>query len=363
MQRLVNKLTAIIVSLLLLVCVSCSTVAYKDEYYSVFGDLYASLSYYGGTDNGVKALAEALDNEINPDIPTSYVARFNAMDDGEIEVSKNVYDLVNLSKRLYSLSGGAFDITLSDLSKLWKVDHESLDTYYPDSFPALPSYEDVLKISSTMDAISTRKDESKYYLSKTNANAKIDLGGIAKGYLSDLIYEKLKINGVKSAIIDVSGNLCLLGKKHDNNDVKSDWKIGVNNCFDDGAGTYLCGTLIGGDCSVITSGTYERGYEKDGVKVNHLINPHTKMPVGETYDGAYSNESDYVISVTVIGENGAICDAVATAVCVMGINDGANLIEELGLSALVVTADKKYKTVGSFQFMQGNFYLDGLEKV
>jgi len=362
-KRVIKKLSAIALAVALMLCVACSSsISYTDKYYSVLGDLYMSISYYSGTDSGAYDIATALDNEINPDIPTSYVARFNAMQAGEIEVSKSVYDLVKMSKQLCSLSGGAFDITLSDLSKLWKVDHKSLENYAPNEFPLLPSYEEVVSVNSTMDKIDAREENGKYYLSKTVDNAKIDLGGIAKGYLTDLVQAKLDANGVKSAVIDVSGNLHLLGNKYEESGNKSDWKIGVNNCFNND-GSYLCGIMPNKDSAVITSGTYERGYEKDGVKVNHVINPHTKMPVGVMYDGAYLNSLDYVTSVTVIGNNGALCDAVATAVCVMGITQGAQLIEDLQLSAIIVTADKKYKTVGSIRFMQGNFYLNSLEEI
>lgn len=349
--------------MLLLLCVSCASVSYTDKYYTVFTDLYMTVSYYGGTDNGAEEIANTLNEQINPDVPTSYVARFNAMGKGEIEVSKSVYDMVLSSKRLYSLSGGAFDMTLGDLSKLWHVDHQSLEEYYPSSFPELPSYEQICAIESTMDKIGARSENGKYYLTKTADNAKIDLGAIAKGYLTDLVRDKLKENGVRSALIDVSGNLSIVGKRYAEDGTKGAWKIGVNNCFR-ADGSYLCGLNIDGDLSVITSGTYERGYKKDGVNVNHIIDPHTKMPVGIKYgNSVYSNTADHVISATVIGESGAMCDAVATAVCVMGIEDGAELIESLGLSALIVTADGRYTSVGNINFMQGNFYLNGLEKV
>jgi thiamine biosynthesis lipoprotein len=363
-RKVIKKLSVIVFSVILTFCVACSaSVSYTDKYYSVFGDLYMTVSYYDGTDSGIEDLAKQLDNEINPDLSTSYVARFNDMLAGEMEVSKSVYDMVLSSKQIYELSNGAFDITLSELSKIWSVDHNSLEEYYPNSFPALPSYSQVSEINSYMEKIAVRTSEGKYYLSKSVDGAKIDLGGIAKGYLSDLVFAKLKSNGARSAVIDVSGNLCLLGKKLDEKGNKSDWKIGVNNCFDDG-GLYLCGAYFSGDCSVITSGTYERYYEKDGIKVNHIINPNTKMPVGIKFENsAYSNSTDHVVSVTVIGGSGAVCDAVATAVCVLGIRDGIELVEKLNLSALIVTADKKYSTVGSIRLMDGRYYLDNLEEI
>lgn len=319
------------------------------------------ISYYQGSDAGVEKLAQKLDSEINPDVQSSFIARFNAMEEGEIEVSKSVYELFCLSKQVYLLSDGAFDVTLSDLSTIWKVDSASLEQYYP-NFPSLPPYSQVCELNSTMDKIDAWEKDGKYYLNKSVDNAKLDFGGIAKGYLSDLVFEKLTENGTRSAIIDVSGNLCLLGKNYTQNGEKTDWKIGVSNCYDKG-GLYLCGLYLSGNCSAITSGTYERCYTKDGVKVNHIINPKTKMPVGIKYDGEYSNTTDHVVSATVVGESGALCDAVATAVCVMGVKDGAKLVNDLQLSALIATADNKYTTVGSLSFMEGNFYLGSLEEI
>jgi thiamine biosynthesis lipoprotein len=321
-----------------------------------------SLSYNGGNDSGIKALADDLNAKINPDISTSEVAIFNAMQEGEIEVSKCVFDLVSLSLEIYEKSGGAFDITLSDLSKLWSVDHKSLEDYANSEFPPLPDYEELASYTSGMEDISIREQDGKYYLSKSKASVKIDLGGIAKGYLSDLVAEKLRTNGTKSAIIDVTGNLYLLGKKINSDGSLLDWRIGVNNCFEAG-GEYLCGIICPQNTAVVTSGTYERYYKKNEIKINHIINPFTGMPVGVAYNGEYSNTSNHVVSATVIGSNGAVCDALATAVCVLGMESGASLIQSEGLSALIVTADGKYTTVGTVDFMAGDFLINGMEKV
>ena len=358
MQRILRTLTSLLL-LVVLALTGCGQITYKDGYYTVFSELYMTTSYQGGSDSGVQALADELNAKINPDVSTSEVALFNAMGVGEMEISKCVYDLISLSLNVYQESNGAFDITLSSLSKVWSVDHNSLANT---EFPPLPDYPTLSLYESGMDRLKLREQDGKYYLSKTSADVKIDLGGIAKGYLSDLVANKLKDNGTNSAIIDVTGNLYLLGQKLDNNGNSLDWKIGVNNCFDEG-GEYLCGIVCPSSVAIVTSGTYERFYEKDGIKINHIINPNTRMPVGVTYDNGYKNTTDHVVSATIIGENGAVCDAIATAVCVLGLQDGKALIQSKGLSALIVTANGKYTVVGNIDFMSGNFYINGLEKV
>lgn len=360
MQKTLKKLTALI--LLLCVFLTGCTFSYNQNYYTIFSSLYMSVNYCKGSDDGIKSIADDLDAKINPDNPTSFVSIFNEMDIGELQVDKQVYDLVSLSLDLYEKTSGAFDITLSSLSKAWSVDHNSLEQYSPSLFPSLPSYESLNSYSSTMQSISVREQDGKYYLSKTNANAKIDLGGIAKGYLADLVSARLTQNGVQSAIVDISGNLYLLGNKIEKNGSLADWKVGVNDCFNSGVG-YLCGIVCQPSVAVVTSGTYERGYEKDGVKVNHIINPFTRMPVGVEYDNGYTNSTSSVVSATVIGSNSALCDAIATAICVLGLQDGKALAQRENLNALIVTSDGKYTVVGDIEFMNGDFYLNEMERV
>ena len=99
----------------------------------------------------------------------------------------------------------------------------------------------------------------------------MDLGGIAKGYASDVASETLAQSGISSAVISLGGNVCVLGKNPDG----SDWKVAITDPFD--ASAYL-GILSCHDTSVVTSGSYIRYFEQDGISYHHILDPATGYP-------------------------------------------------------------------------------------
>ena len=130
----------------------------------------------------------------------------------------------------------------------------------------------------------------------------IDFGGIAKGYAADRAAEILKDNGIESATISLGGNVYVLGNK---NGVP--WKVAIQNPFDTNGDYY--GIISAEDCSIITSGDYQRYFEKDGIKYHHIIDPSTLKPADSG-----------LVSVTIVTENGAIGDGLSTALFVMGLD-------------------------------------------
>ncbi len=153
----------------------------------------------------------------------------------------------------------------------------------------------------------------------------LDLGGIAKGLAGQLLCEELRKNGVGSAILDLGGDVALLGKKPGG----SDWRVAVK---DPGGGGYLGVLQTPGDRYIATSGVYERFFEADGVRYHHILDPKTRRPADSG-----------IVSATVICENGAWADALATAVCVLGA-EGAlalrgSLAETTPFDLILVTGD------------------------
>ena len=109
---------------------------------------------------------------------------------------------------------------------------------------------------------------------------------------------------------------------------------------------------------MVTSGDYERCYEFDNgdetLRVCHIIDGKTATPIGITYDettGKY-RRIDHVISATVVGESSLVCDAYATAACVVGAEKAVELIEKIGYRALIFTSDGKFAKVGDFDFSE-----------
>ena len=137
----------------------------------------------------------------------------------------------------------------------------------------------------------------------------LDFGGIAKGWAGDRAAQLLRSKGVTSAILRLGGNIHTLGAKPDG----SVWKIGIED--PDSGGTL--GTVSVADQAVITSGSYQRFFTANGQTYHHIIDPATGRP-------AHSG----LTSVTVVGKYGARCDALSTALFVMGVDKGSQFWRE-----------------------------------
>ena len=137
--------------------------------------------------------------------------------------------------------------------------------------------------------------------------------------------EELKKNGVSRAVVDLGGDVALLGKKPDG----SDWRVAIR---DPGAGDYLGVLSTSGSRYIATSGVYERFFEENGVRYHHILDPRTGYPA----------ESG-LVSATVICESGVWADALATAVCVLGIEDSlalrTSLEKTVHFDLILVTED------------------------
>jgi thiamine biosynthesis lipoprotein len=147
----------------------------------------------------------------------------------------------------------------------------------------------------------------------------IDLGSVAKGYTGDRVIELLRENGVTSALLNLGGNVQALGTKPDG----SPWRVAVQDPSGDGC----LGVLEIDDQAVITSGGYERYFVEDGVTYWHIIDP---------ADGAPARSG--LISVTIVGDSGLLCDGLSTSLFVMGLEDAAQFWRENGgFEAVFVT--------------------------
>ena len=148
-----------------------------------------------------------------------------------------------------------------------------------------------------------------------------DLGGIAVGYAIDKAVDVLKSEGVKSGLIDAGGDIAVFG---DNT-----YKIGVKNP----AGKGLVKTFVLKNQAITTSGNYEKFIEKDNRKYTHIINPKTGQPI--------SDSAIALSSVTIIANKCVDADAYATAVFVLGLEDGQKLIRKLGYQGILITNNGK----------------------
>ena len=174
-------------------------------------------------------------------------------------------------------------------------------------------------------------DESNNSIMLKHKKQALDVGGIAKGFAADEVRDIFYKHKIKSALIDLGGNIFALGSKDDG----TPWKVGIQNPFKP-RGEYI-GILSVKNKSVVTSGNYERYFMKDGKRFHHIIDPKTGYP-----------SQSKIISATIISDNSIDGDGLSTGVYIIGIDKAMEIIEAIdGIDAIFITEDKKvYTTSG-----------------
>lgn len=254
-----------------------------------------------------------------------------------VKVSDDTIEVVKEGIYYSDLSHGKFDITIGPLVKLWNIPDRPTE-----DIPAQDELNLVLPLTNYKDVVI---DEANKTVFLTRPGMMLDLGGIAKGYAADVISKMLTDEGVKSAIIDLGGNIFAHGEK-----VSGDaWKIGIQNPFSNRG--EIVGAISVKNKSIVTSGIYERYIEVDGVKYHHILNPETGYP--------YEND---IAGITIISDKSTTGDALSTSVFALGIEEGMKFVEELDdVDAIFVTKEKGiYVTSGikdNFELRDENFKL------
>lgn len=243
----------------------------------------------------------------------SELYKLNNSSKENIKISKELYDIIDKSLYYSKLTDGKFDVTISKLSDVWNFKKERV----PDE---LMIFHKLRSVDYNNIALTDINDN--YYITLKN-DTEIDLGGIAKGYIADKLKFYLTKNGISSGIINLGGNIVVIGDKPNH----SDYNIGIQEPFSDD-GTSICSVNVS-DKSVVTSGVYERMFEKDGVLYHHIIDPDTGYP---SDSGLYS--------ATIISDKSVDGDALSTICVLLGASDAIELINSIdGVECILVTED------------------------
>lgn len=352
-----------------MLCCGCGGYYTGDEafkYYSVgnqtvFGSgITANVAVRGGdTQKAIKLINDRLTEiDLQFDLnKENAVSKFNgALAFERIKVDKTVYDLISLSIELYGKTDGAFNIAVLPLGKLWSVDTEGIGKYAglsPDKCPPLPSYEQVSEVKAHCDISNLHLEQSgdEYYIYKSDSQMQIDLGAIVKGYAADECIRIAESCGVQSALINISGNVSVLGEWYKPDRKKyCRWEIGVTAPRPKGGSMDAFALSVPRDKTLVTSGDYVRYYrtEYNGntLSVPHIVDGSSGLPMGITYDDGYAQSEDNIISATIICSESAVADAVATAVCLMPQDKAVEFIKANGMQAALFTADGKLILIG-----------------
>lgn len=214
---------------------------------------------------------------------------------GQIKVDKKLYELIEYAYNWCFKSNNLFNINMGNVIDVWKK--------YRDNQNGVPTLEELKNNSIDIKNIVLLDNNTII-----NNGANIDLGGIAKGYVTKLIGEEFDKMNITDYIINAGGNV-LVGTKASNNK----YKVGIKSPLEDG-GIYQVVKVQ--NTSVVTSGSYERFYEYDGKKYHHIISPNTLYP------------TEYMKSVTVICKDSAKADILSTTLFLMTIDDGKEYLKQ-----------------------------------
>lgn len=254
-------------------------------------------------------------------VPESEVSAINRQAGQWVQVSPLTLELVELGLEMGQITGGAFDITIGAVLDLWG---------FGSDLRRLPGEEELDRALATVDFTQVEVDRENSAV-RIPEGAVLDLGGIAKGFIVDQGTKILREAGVERALINAGGDISVVGRRPDGRP----WRVGVQDPDQPSSIRYI---MPLDDRSVVTSGDYQRYFMVGNERYHHIIDPSTGYPARG------------LRSVTIVGDNPAVCDAISTAVFVLGWDEGRALVERLpGIEAIMISDTEAWISPGLAQ--------------
>lgn len=316
-------------SLLIILLVAAITASFtacnkaETEHFYVYGTfLEVTSSDKDGIDK-VYDYVSSLEDILSPTAEGSDIYKINHSAAGvPVKCQAETMEIMKTAEEIYIASDGAYDPSVYPLVRLWNF---SSDRYL--IYSDIPSQEEIDKTKELTGLNKAFKiDYENSEITKLIDGAMLDFGGVAKGYVAEKSMSK--ISG--ESLINLGGNIAGKGRQY---------TIGIANPSREDRTfktSYFAKITLNDGETIATSGDYERYYEKDGVYYNHIISP---------YSGRPQDTSDGVVSCSIISKEGAIGDAVATAVIVLGKEKGKELVNKLNLKAVIIDSSFNCETV------------------
>ncbi|MCR4661329.1 MAG: FAD:protein FMN transferase [Clostridia bacterium] len=308
---------------------SYNSLAYFGTSINVYA--YTTQSMFSKLEGQIDEILDDLKKQVDSNVVDSDVDKINKANPGEsIEVNNYTYEIFNIAKDVFNKTDGAFDPTVYLLTDLWgftgrffKANYSKTKDYDRDFSEEgsylLPDtkYIEAFKELVDFSLFSAKEEDGKYIITKGTKEVtvdgkkytqQIDLGGIVKGYASDLIYSLFEKNRIGRGYISFgNSSLSVL-----TNEMGREWNILLTNPRynknTEMSSTYCSFNLKNNNIS--TSGDYERYYEIDGKRYCHIIDPKTGYPIDNS-----------TITITMLGDSGAYLDAYTTAYMVLGYEE------------------------------------------
>ena len=286
-----RKISAILLVISAFLLTSCTKAPEKSEEYFFAMDTYMKIEAYGeNAENAVsqaRARVEALEKLWSATDENSEIYAINHGENPEL--SAETLDLLSFTLEMSAKTDGAFDATIYPVLTAWGF---TTDEH------RVPDESELAELLKKVGYEKVLVDGNKISLER---GMMLDFGGAAKGWASDECARIMRENGVKSALINLGGNVYALGKRADGNL----WRIGVADPQSESAEN--AGIISVCDRAVVTSGSYQRFFTQDGKTYGHIIDTKTGFPA----------DND-LLSVTIVAEEGKLCDVLSTALFVMG---------------------------------------------
>lgn len=263
--------------------------------------------------NQCMELASYYENMLSPNIEGSDIWNINHSFGKPVSVNADTLTVLTTALSYAQISDGMVDPSIGILSSLWN--------FGSDNQEIIPSQQSIVQALAHVNYKSIVINGSQVTL--TDPEAQIDLGFIAKGFIGDKMKEYLSSKGITSALINLGGNVVTLGNRPDG----TPFRIGIQKPFSNAGVTAL--TLDLSDISVVSSGNYERYFEKDGKLYHHILSTSTGYP-------AESGLSQ----VTILSPHSIDGDALSTLCFVLGYEKAALLLEAYpDIKAVFITED------------------------
>lgn len=231
----------------------------------------------------------------------SDIYNINHANGAPVEVHDETAELIRYGIAFGDLSGGVFDISIGALTDLWDI---------PNNNGTIPAQSQIDAALATVDYRQITVDGNTVTLG--NPDAALDLGGIAKGYVADRMREYLNANGACEGFINLGGNVLTLGQKAND----EPYHIGIRKPFGEYGETITAVDVT--DRSIVTSGRYERYFEKDGHIYHHILDPKNGYP----YDNGLNG-------VTILSDSSMVGDALSTICFALGQEKGTEFLSSM----------------------------------
>ena len=323
MKRL---LSIVLLCTLLVGCTSAKKAPEQKQYTASFLDVFDTVTSITGkaeNEEAFRAKTQAVHNALSEyhqlfDIYNDYdgINNLKTINDhagiAPVKVDARIIALLKDCKRYYELTDGMVNPAMGSVLQLWHVARN--DGINDPANAYLPKEDKLQEAAQYMDFNAVMIDEAASTVYISDANVRLDVGAVAKGWATQRVAESAPAD----LLISVGGNVCATGPKDANG---TPWVVGIQN--PDGGDNYLH-TVYLPKGSLVTSGDYQRAYVVDGELYHHIIDPNTLYP------------STLWRSVTILCEDSGLADALSTALFLLPLEEGQTLLDKTGATAMWV---------------------------